>query len=102
MSKRNYIFWKAIFITSTVLLSGFGIYEILLFIDALNRDYPYPALGIDMFNPFQAWQFDNVFVLTFAGVPLIFVIALFIISKMKIKKFKNNTLKKTGENNDAV
>ena len=98
MSKQKYIFYKVIFIISTILLSGFILYEIGVFICALTWDYPYPALGIDINNPFEAWWTETVFNLIFAGVPLILDIAALIISRRKIKSFKNSIQKESGEN----
>ena len=93
MSRQKYILYKVIFVISIILLSGFTLYEIGIFIRALTWDYPYPALGIDINNPFEAWWIETVFVLIFAGVPLILTIAALIISRRKIKRFKNDVQK---------
>lgn len=98
MSRQKYIFYKVIFIISIILLSVFTLYEIGIFIRALTWDYPYPALGIDINNPFEAWWIETFFNLIFAGVPLILTIAALIISRRKIKSFKNNIPKESGEN----
>ena len=99
MSKRKYIIYKVIYIISKVLLCGFGIYEAWIFTRTLKWDYPYPALGIDIHNPLEAWWMETFFSLIFAGVPLILVIAAFIVSRRKIRSYKSNAEKESrGEN----
>ena len=97
MPKRKYIFYKVIFIISLILILGFCIFELYIFIYALPRDYPYPALGIDINNPLEAWWIDTFFNSVINGVPLILAVVEFIISRRKIKSVKNNTFTEQGE-----
>ncbi len=97
MSKRKYILYKVVFIISLILISGFCLYELYILIRALTLDYPYPALGIDINNPLEAWWTETFFNLVMNGVPLILAVAALIISRRKIKSFKNNTSTEQGE-----
>ena len=97
MSKRKYILYKVVFIISLILISGFCLYELYILIRALTLDYPYPALGIGINNPLEAWWTETFFNLVMNGVPLILAVAALIISRRKIKSFKNNTSTEQGE-----
>jgi len=52
-------------------------------------DYPYPALGVDISNWFEAFTLELAFFMMIAGVPLLVNIILMITSVVKLRKSKS-------------
>ncbi len=82
--------WKIIKIITTSILIIFIIYLISLgiYYRFANIKYPYPALGIDIHNWFEAYQLEVGIILYILGIPLLINIVLLTISIMKTKEKK--------------
>ena len=80
--------WKIILIISSIILIICILVAIFDAISCYTRDiqYPYPALGIDVFHWYEQFRINMVFFLYIMGIPLIIDISLLILAIIKLKK----------------
>ncbi len=87
---RKIRLWKLVcIITSTILILFISIVLWNLISAYMAKvTYPYPALGIDIYNWFDRFLLNTAFVIYIFGIPVIIDIVIMIISIVKIKKSK--------------
>lgn len=82
--------WKVIHKITLIIILLVIVFLIINLIDALlYKGYPYPALGLDIYNWKDRFLLNTAFYSYIFGIPFIIDVVLFIVSSFKLK---NNNL----------
>lgn len=84
-------FWRKMLKITLGLLVLFIILVLSMMFKYFTADvnYPYPALGVDISNWFEAFILELMFFMILVGVPLLVDIILMIVSVVKLRKSKS-------------